>query len=196
MSTTIIYTNLDNAQISVRQLEDLGDYKKIYLADNIEKKVEIYENHILNEIQYIKAEDENINDIFSELGTNSVTIKSIEAFNDYSIKTIHYYIDGMERSMQKQLLMDNKIICNHEFGSSGNIDVTFSAKYMYDPNGFEISEEIFSFYYYTDGTLNYISGKGYPFSDHNQFLEASEIQNYFPNLFIDNPYYLNSVFLP
>jgi len=196
MSTTVRYTNLDNAQITIQQLGYLGDYKKIYLVDDIEKKVEIYVDNKIDEIQYTKADYESLDSVFSQLGTNSVTIITIEEFNEYIIKTIYNYIDGINENMQKQLLMDNKIICNHEFDTSGNIDVRFSAKYMYDDNSFKIGEEIFRFYYYADGTLECICGKGYPFSEHNPFLKASEIQNYFPNLLTDNSYYINFTFLP
>ena len=67
---------------------------------------------------------------------------------------------------------------------------------MYDTLGVYIGEEVFSFYYHANGFLKHISGKGYPFSEHNQFLSALEIQNYFPQLLVENPYYIDSTFLP
>jgi len=196
MDTIIEYTDIDNMPITVEHSKQLFEFKKHYFVNHVIKIIEIYVDNRLDEIQYFKAEDENTNDIFLKLGTNSVTIITLKKYGRYMVKSVFNYINGINGSVKKNLLEDNKIICNLEFDTSGNIDVTFSAKYMYDANGFEIGEEIFSFHYNTDGTINYISGICYPFSEHNPFLEASEIQTYFPNLLLDNPYYFNLTFLP
>ena len=112
MSTRIIYTDIEGNPITLQKLESLNDYKKIYLVNNIEKKVEIYVSGIVDEIQYVKSTDENIDDIFNELGKDSITIITKEGYGDYTIKNISNYIDRAMKSSQKQLLKDNKILCD------------------------------------------------------------------------------------
>jgi hypothetical protein len=196
MSITVLYNDIDDQPVTLQQSGKLKEYKKVYLVNENIKKIEIYVDGVVDETQYIKADDEDINDIFSVLGTNSVTVIINEEYKAYMIRTFLVYANGLIMHTVKNLLSGNKIICNHEYDASGNLNHHFSEKYIYNEKGFHIGEEIFSFKYNADGTLNYISGRGYPFSEHNPFLEASEITKYFPNLLINNPYYKDASFLP
>jgi hypothetical protein len=196
MSTTIVYRNNFGESITNQQLSLVNEYQKVYLINNNPKKIEYFENNVLDEIEYYKDATESLDSIFSELGTNNLVITTVEVLNDYKIKTSINYENGVQKGFGKYLFLNSKIICVHEFNANGELDIIFSRKYIFEEIGNEIGEELYSFRYNEDGTLKSMSGVGYPFSEYNQSIDASEISIYFPNLLTENPYYVNSNFLP
>lgn len=195
MATTIIFTNEYNEQISQHQLNQLSEFNKVYQVDGQTKKIEFYVDGLLDGIEFHK-DNENLNEIFSILGTNTVDVVEKETINNYLILIWTVYKEGIVRSISKELLLDNKVICEQELDANSIPLNKYTKKYIYDDTGFERGEEIFNFNYNADGSLNYICGVGYPFSEYNQSLEAIEIPLYFPNLLTENPYYANANFMP
>jgi hypothetical protein len=193
--TTIIFTNEYNEQISQQQLSQLSEFNKVYQVDGLTKKIEFYVDGLLDGIEFHK-DNENLNEIFSILGTNTVDVVEKVTVDNYLILIWTVYKDGILRSIRKELLLDNKVICNQELDVN-NVPINqYTKKYIYDDTGFERGEEIFNFNYNSDGSLDYICGVGYPFSEYNQSLDASEISLYFPDLLTENPYYANANFMP
>ncbi|WP_417942167.1 hypothetical protein [Flavobacterium sp. RS13.1] len=196
MSTTIYYTNNDDQFLTNQQLSFIKEFKKVTNVNNQVKKIEYYENEIINQIDYYKHSSENLLDIFNSLGSNTVNIITIENDNSYVIMIESYYIESILSNVEKKLLSDSKVICVQDYGANNIPKLDTTVKYIYDSLGSKIGEEIFSFRYNADGSLKNVSGIGYPFSNDNQTLDADEIPLYFPNLLIDNPYYANATFLP
>jgi antitoxin component YwqK of YwqJK toxin-antitoxin module len=196
MIETITYTDDNDMPITDDQAGELTVYRKLYSVNNVVKKIEIFDDHQLDEIQYVKAENEVLDDIFKLLKTNTVTIITLENYKGFIIKKYFAYNDGINKSSQQLLLSDGKIICEQLIDSKGKLELSCSTKYIYDNDGCLPGEEMFGFKYNEDRSLNRIWGKEYPFSMHNQTLQASEISTYFPNLLDDNPYYKTSEFLP
>ena len=195
MATTIIFTNEFNEQISQQQLNQLNEFNKVYQVDGVIKKIEFYVDGLLNGIEFHK-DNENLNEIFSILGTNTVDVIEKNTLNDYLILTRNAYGNGILCYIEKELLLDSKVICSQRLDANNIPKNNETRKYIYDNTGFEPGEEIFNFNYNADGSLNYICGVGYPFSEYNQSLYAMEIPLYFPNLLTDNPYYANANFMP
>ena len=189
---TIEYANVDMEPISLEQLELVTEYFKLYKVDGLLKKIESYDNNQLEDIEYYISENESIDDVFMEAGTNSLEIVTNLAYNQYTIKTITYYNNGAVVATDKELLYKGMILCFSELNAIGEANLLFSRKYFYDENG----EEQFNFSYNEDGSLRSFYGFSYPFSEFNQSLPATDISTYFPNFLLDNPYYLNFDFLP
>lgn len=195
MATTISYTNGWLQPVTNQQLALLREYNKIFEEDGKLKKIEYYQNSKIIGIDYYKNPNETIDDIFSILGTNTVSIIVLENSGNYKIQTESNYINGIARAKRKYLIENGKIICDQSIHDDV-IQVKETRKYLYDSEGKEVGEEIFRFDYNEDGSLNFVYGVDYPFSEYNQSLKASELDIYFPNLLIDHPYYANADFLP
>ncbi len=196
MIETITYTDDDDMPITADQAGDLTVYRKLYSVNNVLKKIEIFDDHQLDEIRYVKDKNETIDDIFKLLKTTSPTIITFESYKGYIIKIYFDYDDGIIASTRQQLLSEGKIICDQLLDSQGKLHLMFSRKYIYDEDGFRPGDETFSFYYNEDGSLNFIYGVNFPNGKYNTSLEAWEIPQQLPNLLDDNPYYKTSEFLP
>lgn len=95
MSTVIYFKNYDDEQISHQQLNLVQEFKKEYIIDNKLKKIEHYENGIINQLDYFKDSSENLLDIFNSLGSNTVNIITIENNNSYVVMIESYYIESI-----------------------------------------------------------------------------------------------------
>jgi hypothetical protein len=191
MTTTISYQNFYEESITGQQLGALNEYYKVYSINGIFKKKEFYSNGELKELEYIKDKSENINDIFTALGTNDLGITEFEQFGNYKIEIRKSFHNGIMLVTSKYLRLNERIICEQDFDSNSIPKLETTIKNLYDYLG-----EEFEFKYNADGSLDYIGGSGYPFSGYNQSLDAIEVPLYFPNLLTDNPYYANANFLP
>jgi len=196
MATTISFTNYNNEPLSKQQVSASDAYLKVYKINGIIKKIEYYDNGEFDGIEYFKDNSENLNDIFTNLGTNSLVVTQKENINNYLIKTSISYKNGIVSHTEKELSLNGKIICVHELNANNELKIKDCIKYLYDENGSEIGEEILNFRYNEDGSLYAISGSDYPFSEYNQSLYGNDILLYFPNLLTENPYYVNINFLP
>lgn len=195
MATTISFTNYNNEALSKQQVNSLSEYLKVYKVNDVVKKIDYYYNGKLEGIEYFKDDNENLNDVFTSLGTNTLTITHKEIINSHIAKISTSYNNGIISYTEKELSIDNKIICVHELDSNNELKTDDCVKYLYNDDD-EENIARFIFHYNPDGTLKYIGGIDYPFSEYNQFLESGEIHLFFPNLLTDNPYYANINFLP
>ncbi len=192
MATTISYQNFYEEAITEQQLGALNEYYKVYSINGIVKKKEFYSNGELKELEYIKDQSENINDIFTALGTNDLAITQFEQIGIYNIETCQGFHNGIKFGTEKFLRLNDRIICEQLLDSNDNPKNKETMKYMYDNTG----KEIYEFFYNTNGFLDFVNGHSYHFSENGNSMEASEFLLYFPNFFADNPYYENANFLP
>jgi hypothetical protein len=186
-----IFKNDFDQIISEYLAAELGKYIIDFVDSGNLRKVEYYENDQLDSIEYYKADNESVSAIFSALGTNTLDIITTEVYNQYVVNIKTGYTNGIPSLEEKKLLLDDKVICFLEMNGEEEIDYEFSRKYLYLEN-----DEVLFFIYNTDGTLKEIGGSPYPFSEYNQYIKADELEEYFPNLSTENPYYGDATFLP
>lgn len=194
--TTIEFTNEFFKSVNDYQQQSLKNYNKLFKVDNILKKIEYYENNTLNSIEYYKATTENINNIFLQLNTNTLVIVEIQDINNVIVKSYSNYINGIIQSIEKRVLKNGKIICIQDYEINNVVILQSTEKYFYDNNGNDLGEELLSFTYNNNGSLQSVSGSDYPFSNHNQSLDADQFLIYFPTFLNDNAYYQNANLLP
>lgn len=196
MSMTISFTNYNAESLSKEEAFALGDYLKVYRKNEIIKKIEYYDKGKLDGIEYFKDESENLSNVFSILGTSSVAITEEKNIDNYRIKTSTSYKDGIKTHIEKELTLNDELICVHEIDGNNRLKINDCVKYFYDTKKGK-RRELLNFYYNGEGNLESIGGfEEYPFSEYNQSLYANEFSKYFPDFLLKNPYYANVDFLP
>jgi antitoxin component YwqK of YwqJK toxin-antitoxin module len=192
MATTISYQNFYEEPITEQQLNALNEYYKVYSINGIVKKKEFYSNGELKELEYIKDQSENINDIFTALGTNDLAVTQFEQIGNYNIETCQSFHNGIVLVTEKFLRLNDRIICEQLFDSNNIPKLESTVKNLYDNSG----KEIYEFYYNEGGSLDSVQGHTFHFSENGNSMKASEFLLYFSNFFADNPYYANANFMP
>ncbi|MBB5332899.1 hypothetical protein [Chryseobacterium koreense] len=146
MSTNIIYKNNYGIEIPINQALQLEEYSKYISIDNKLKKIEAFENGIVNILNYYLDINEDSASVLSQYINieTVVLIKSEQLFN--CIKEEGYtYEGGQLTGRTVSIIKDNQTICFRLLNLQEQPLRT--TKYFYE-NG----EEKYDFEYNEDGT--------------------------------------------
>ncbi|MBN2746084.1 MAG: hypothetical protein JXR34_05100 [Bacteroidales bacterium] len=206
MATEIYYENRYNVSITEQQLVSMDVFKKITTVDGIIKKIESYKNNIITGIEYYLDDGEDETTVLGGLVilvSNSVSIIERETYLNYRIERIKVFFNSSLK-FKSNLLFDsnNNLVCEEEIDISTDQPIyNQTEKTLYDSN----NEKILGFDYNADGSIEKIWGimvedrliyKDLGSVWPEQSLSAEKIDDYFPTLLSNNPYYSDATFLP
>lgn len=197
MATSTIYKNSNGDTITSQQLARLNNYQKILIVDNVVKKIEYYEDNLMNQVSYYKEDSESDNNILSQFsGIKIIQILERDSSGNFQIERSAEFIDG-ELAFKEIDRFDQSgnLICSQTIDTDTGLPVLEKTeKYMYD----EGNNKKYCFMYDENGDLEYISGfiNEYPFGNHTNTIPAIDISTYLPDLLSESPYYKNATFNP
>lgn len=207
MPFTITYLDSEREPITEQQALASDKYEKVYLDNNVKKKVEYIENDTISYLDYYinSGEDETtiINQL-DKLGIKEITIIQNRPFGAYIIEQQRTFFNKVYGAKDESLYdkNGNQLCWQIYYIETDEVDYTETEKYFYG----EDNEVFAEFGYHSDGTLRFVSGgivvsEGYIYKDlgavfHEETLDPKQVQEHFPNLLIDHPYYANATFLP
>jgi len=206
MAITIKYVNRYDIEITEQQLESMDVFKKITTVDGIIKEIESYKNNKITDIEYYLDDGEDGTTVLGGLAilvSNSVSIFERETYLNYRIERIKVFFNN-NLKFKSNLLFDsnNNLICDEEIDISTDQPIyNKTAKTLYDSN----NENILGFDYNADGSIEKIWGimvedkliyKDLGSVWPEQSLSSEKIDDYFPTLLSNNPYYSDATFLP
>lgn len=205
MAIIIEYTNQYNEFIAKKQAESMSEYNKITKENSIVIKVEYFLDNILNGIYYYLQDGEDEQKKVNELTllvSRFVEIREREYIGSKILVRERYYLKRRLEA-KSNLLIDDKgnELCNEVINLKTNKpNWEKTEKYLYSRD----NEVIAGFDYNKDGSLRSIWGDmvenaniykddGAGWNDESIY--GSKINEYFPNLLTNNPYYANANFI-
>lgn len=196
MSTTISYENPFSNPIPHQQITNLDSYYRVYRINGNRKKKEFYNSGNLELVLYymdpIESEATILGNLHSEYPTSEISLIYLEMNPVYSVKIEKFYNNESNYVGKTKTILNanDQEICYVDFNKNGTIEEI--KKILYVDN----DSVLYFTYDINNNNLISMSGNVSPFVAESQYISADQIDFFFPNLLIENPYYKDGTLLP
>ncbi|EDM33908.1 hypothetical protein PBAL39_05956 [Pedobacter sp. BAL39] len=196
MANSMSYTNSFGEPITKQQLEKLKDYNINYYEDSVLSKIERYEIGDVSYSVYLK-ETEDLHSILDDFGLVDIEIIKSSSAGTFKVEERYWFINKILRERSKVLFdISSNDICSQVLDNETGLPLLDTTeKYL-----FTSGEDIYSlgFEYNLDGSFKRTWGAWVENTDQRQrgYIGSEKIDLYFPNLFIEHPYYQDAYFFP
>lgn len=203
--TNIFYTDSLDQRITKNERGDR--YNKVFTENEVVQRIESYHQDALEDITYFLSENEQQGIVLSHLSqkaTRFIILNRREKFGKYTVLKSKQFSSGKVTSKSQELFDENNLlICYQDLDPITETPILLKTeKDLHDENG----ETIAHFDYDADGQLRDLWGLIvhdaciYEHLNKSQPMETitgnDSINEHFPTLLSENPYYKDATFLP
>lgn len=202
MAINIKYENNFEMPITSQQMQNTDNFYKVYIDNDLIIKKEEFENNTLIKLIYYRgsteSEQQAITNILNHYDSlkEGFEIRTVEIINNHKKETHRFFSStgSYDNFFVTQLYNQYNLLVyekeENEFNGIINTDIR---KYYLDQS----NDQQYEFLYDTNGQLLAMKGENPPFVPENDYtISAVEINLFFPNFLVANPYYNNAELLP